>query len=77
MERKITDLTTCVQHKVDCAPFFELKTNLNRAFSMIDKTVGLHQSRIEYLEREVVKLQQQTESLLSIIAIYNKNIETK
>ena len=80
MERRITDLTEHVQRKVDCEPFFTLQDNLNKVFNRIDQMVALadlQQYRIEQLDKEVVKLQQQTESLLSIIAIYNKSIETK
>jgi hypothetical protein len=77
MERKITDLTTRVQHKVDCAPFHDLKDDLDRIFGRIDKMVELQQNQIYELKKEVVKLQQQTESILSILAIYNKSIKTE
>ena len=77
MEHKITDLTARVQRKVDCEPFYTLKGDLDRVFNRIDKMVELHQTRINYLDKEVVKLQQQIESLLSIIAIYNKSIKNE
>lgn len=62
MERRITDLTTQVQQKVDCSPFFELQVSLNKAFDKIYTVMELvdtQQYRINELEKEVVKLQQQ------------------
>ena len=77
MEHEIADLTARVQRKVDCSPFYALKDELDRIFNIIDKKIALQQTRIEHLDKEVIKLQQQTESILSIIAIYNKSIETE
>lgn len=80
MEHRITDLTAQVQQKVDCQPFFGLQAELNKVFNRIDTMVELVNTqhyRINELEKEVVKLQQQNESILSIISIYNKSIKTE
>lgn len=77
MEHRITDLTTRVQGKVDCAPFYTLKDDINNAFNHMQHIINDHHIRLEVLDKEVVKLQQQIESLLSIIAIYNKSIKNE
>lgn len=77
MDRRITDLTARVQRKVDCSPFYTLKDDLDRVRNQMDKIVKVQQAKIEYLDKEVIKLQQQTESVLSIIAIYNKSIKNE
>ena len=77
MDRRITDLTARVQRKVDCSPFYALKDELDRVLNQMDKIVKVQQAKIEYLDKEVIKLHQQTESILSIIAIYNKSIKAE
>ena len=77
MDRRITDLTARVQRKVDCAPFYTLKDDINNAFNHMQHIINEHHTKLEVLDKELVKLRQQTESLLSIIAIYNKSIETE
>lgn len=77
MENKIADLSIRVQGKVDCAPFFTLKDDIDNAFKYMQHMIDDHHIKLEVLEKEVVKLQQQNESILSILAIYNKSIETK
>lgn len=77
MDHRITDLTARVQRKVDCSPFYALKDDLDRVLNQMDKIVKVQQAKIEYLDKEVIKLQQQTESVLSIIAIYNKSIKNE
>lgn len=80
MERRITDLTARVQRKVDCTPFYALKDELDSVFNNMhnmQRIINEHHIKLEQLDKEVVKLQQQTESILSIIAIYNKNIKAE
>ena len=77
LENKIADLSTRVQGKLDCAPFYTLKDDINNAFNHMQHIINEHHIKLEVLDKEVVKLRQQNESILSIIAIYNKSIETK
>jgi hypothetical protein len=77
MERRITDLTTRVQRKVDCAPFYTLKAELDSVFNNMQRIINEHHIKLEALDKEVVKLQQQNESILYIISIYNKNIKAE
>ena len=77
LENKIADLSTQVQGKVDCAPFYTLKDDIDNAFKYMQHIIDDHHIKLEVLEKEVVKLQQQNESILSIIAIYNKSIKTE
>ena len=75
MEHRITDLTTRVQGKVDCAPFYTLKDDIDNVFTHMQRLINDHHIKLEALDKEVVKLRQQNESILSIIAIYNKSIK--
>ena len=77
MDRRITDLTTRVQRKVDCTPFYALKDELDSVFNNMQRIINEHHIKLEQLDKEVIKLQQQTESILSIIAIYNKSIKAE
>ena len=77
MEHRITDLTARVQRKVDCSPFYTLKDDIDNVFNHMQHIINDHHIKLEVLDKEVVKLRQQNESILSILAIYNKSIETK
>ena len=77
MDRRITDLTARVQRKVDCSPFYALKEELDTVLGRMQHIIDDHHIKLEVLEKELMRVQQQNESILSIIAIYNKSIKTE
>ena len=77
MDRRITDITARVQRKVDCSPFYTLKDDLDRVLKHMQNVIDDHHIKLEVLEKELMRVQQQNESILSIIAIYNKSIKAE
>ena len=77
MERRITDITARVQRKVDCSPFYALKEEFDTVLMRVQHVINDHHIKLEVLEKELMRIQQQNESILSIIAIYNKSIKTE
>ena len=81
LNEKIDDLSVWTHNqigkKLDCQPFLTLKDECDRIFGNIQHSIDAYCIRLEILEKEVEKIQQQNESILRILAIYNKSIKTE
>lgn len=81
LNEKIDDLSAWTHNqigqKLDCHPFLTLKDECDRIFGNIRHIIDGHHIRLEVLEKEIEKVQQQNKSILRILAIYNKSIKTE
>lgn len=79
LNEKIDDLSVWthnqIDQKLDYQEFLALKDECNRIFGNLQHMIDDHFIRLEVLENEVEKIQQQNESILRILTIYNKSIK--